>query len=436
MADAKGKNKKASEPHDAAHGHDDHGHGDGGGHGHGGGGGTNDVILLGKEGDGLFNIAAGVGVIGVVLSIVLGGGLKGAQFQHSYLTAFMWGLAICLGALWWVLMQHLVSAKWSVVVRRLGEVVAQGVGLMALLSLPIIVPMLMGSDVLYKWVSHDYMASNHALHAKVPYLNTGFFSIRFVFYFVFWILVARHFFKTSLKQDNSGDKTLSAKLKSLSPISMILFALTMTFCAVDLLMSLDAMWFSTIFGVYYFASCVLTFHAVLSIMSMWLQRKGRLSTAITVEHYHDIGKMQWAFNCFWTYIAFSQFVLIWYANIPEETHWFHDRLQGAWKGASFFLIGFHYVIPFFGMMSRKVKRSKPALSFWAWWCLVIVWFDMHWLVAPNLHKEGLHFTVVDFTSWLGIGGLLMAFTLYNAKKVPLLASKDPQLARSLAFENI
>jgi hypothetical protein len=205
---------------------------------------------------------------------------------------------------------------------------------------------------------------------------------------------------------------------------------------VDFLMSLDPIWFSTIFGVYYFASCVLAFHAVLSIASMWLQRRGRLTTAITVEHYHDIGKMQWAFNCFWTYIAFSQFMLIWYANIPEETVWFKDRLEGAWKGASFFLIAVHYVIPFFGMLSRHVKRSKPALSFWAWWTLAVVWFDMHWLVAPNLHHEGLAFSVVDFTSVLGVGGLLMAFVLWNAKKVPLLASKDPQLSRSLAFENI
>jgi hypothetical protein len=427
MADAKGKNEKASEPH-GGHGHD--------GHGHGGGGGTNDVILLGKEGDGLFKIAAGLGVVGVVLSIVLGGGLQGAQFQHSYLAAFMWGLSICLGALWWVLMQHLVSARWSVVVRRIGELVSQGVVLMALLSLPIVVPMLMGSDVLYKWVSHEFMESNHALHTKLPYLNTGFFSVRWVVYFVLWALIARHFFKTSLKQDNSGDAKLSAKLKSISPVSMILFALTTTFAAVDFLMSLDPMWFSTIFGVYYFASCVLTFHAVLSITTMWLQRRGRLTTAVTVEHYHDIGKMQWAFNCFWTYIAFSQFMLIWYANIPEETVWFKDRLEGSWKGASYFLIAVHFVIPFFGMLSRHVKRSKPALSFWAWWTLAVVWFDMHWLVAPNLHHGGLSFSATDFTAALGVGGLLMAFVLWNAKKVPLLASKDPQLSRSLAFENI
>src|SRR6478609_9419841 len=178
MADAKGKNKKASEPNGGGHGHDDHGHG--------GGGGTNDVILLGKEGDGLFNIAAGLGVVGLVLSIVLGGGLTGAQFQHSYLAAFMWGLAICLGALWWVVMQHLVSARWSVVVRRLGEILSQGVLLMALLSLPIVVPMLGHNDVLFKWVNPANMAESHALHAKVPYLNTTFFAVRWVFYFAFW----------------------------------------------------------------------------------------------------------------------------------------------------------------------------------------------------------------------------------------------------------
>ncbi len=428
MADSKDKKKNASAPPQGG----DHDHG--GGHGHGGG--VSDTIRLGKAGDGLFKIAAVVGVLGLGVSIPLGGGITGAQFQHSYLAAFMWGLSIAVGAVWWVILQHLVSARWSVTVRRVGEVLAQGVLLMGLLSLPVVVPALLGNDVLYKWVNHDFMESNHALHSKVPYLNTKFFAVRWIVYFAYWVLVARFFLKTSVKQDGSGDLKLTAKLKSVSPVSMIVFALVTTFFAIDLLMSLDPLWFSTIFGVYYFASCVLTFHATLALALFWLQGKGILKTSVTAEHYHDIGKLMFAFIAFWTYVAFSQFMLIWYANIPEETHWFHDRLQGAWKDASFFMMATHFVIPFFGMMSRHVKRSRKALTFWSVWVLAVVWFDMHWLVLPNLHRDGLHLTAADFTTWIGVGGLVVAFAIWNAKKLDLLATKDPRLERSLAFENI
>jgi hypothetical protein len=332
-------------------------------------------------------------------------------------------------------MQHLLSARWSVVVRRVGEILAQGVGLMALLSLPIVIPALLGNDVLYKWVNHSYMESNHALHSKIPYLNTTFFLIRVVFYFVVWGLIARSFFKRSVQQDGSGDVKLSDKMKSISPVSMIIFALSVTFFAIDFLMSLDAMWFSTIFGVYYFASCVLGFHSFLALSVFWLQGKGKLKTSVNTEHFHDIGKMMFAFTAFWTYIAFSQFMLIWYANIPEETAWFHERLEGNWKSATIFLAVAHFAIPFFGLLSRQVKRHRKALAFWAFYSLAIIWFDMFWLVAPNLHHT-FAFTAVDFTAWIGVAGLVIAFGIWTAKKVNLLPTKDPRLARSLAFENI
>ncbi len=396
---------------------------------------VDDSIRLGDEASGLFKIAAGIGVVGMVLAVVLGGGLTHQQFQHSYLTAFMWGLSIGAGALWWVTLQHLVGARWSVAVRRIGELLAQSLGLMAALSLPVVVPMLLGNDSLYRWVSHEYMASEHVLEGKTGYLNVSFFVVRCVIYFGFWALMARYFLKASVAQDKSGDASITARMGRASPLTMIGFALTLTFCAVDFLMSLDAIWFSTIFGVYYFSGCVLAVHSTMVLALIWLQRKGHLLRSVTVEHYHDLGKMMFAFTAFWTYIAFSQFMLIWYANIPEETFWYHMRLEGAWWPATLALAILHFPVPFFGLMSRQIKRNKTTLALGAIYLLIIHWYDMYWLVAPNLHSEPV-FHAADFAAWAGVGGLIVAFVVWKARSVNLLPTKDPRLQRSLAFENI
>jgi hypothetical protein len=212
--------------------------------------------------------------------------------------------------------------------------------------------------------------------------------------------------------------------------------LAVTFCSIDFMMTLDAIWFSTIFGVYYFATCVQTFHCVLVLTLLWLQKKGALSKSVNQEHYHDLGKMMFAFVAFWSYIGFSQFMLIWYANIPEETHWFHVRLEGSWWNASILLAASHFIIPFFGMMSRSMKRHTGRLSFWAYYMLLVSWFDMYWLVAPNLHKEGMAFTAPDFLAWAGMVAMVIGVIVFEAKKVKLVATGDPRLSRALAFENI
>jgi hypothetical protein len=308
---------------------------------------------------------------------------------------------------------------------------------MAILALPILIPIFMHNDVLYRWVDHEYMHSNHALHSKASWFSTGFFAVRMVFYFGYFIFMSNFWMKKSLAQDKTkGDVAFYKKLQSNSAPAMIFFALAVTFCAVDFLMTLDAIWFSTIFGVYYFATCVTTFHCALALTLMWLQKKGALQKSVTVEHYHDLGKMMFAFVCFWSYVGFSQFMLIWYANIPEETHWFHMRLYGGWWNASILLAAGHFIIPFFGMMSRSMKRHTGRLSFWAYYLLAICWFDMYWLVAPNLHEKGIALSPSDFLAWAGMACVVIGAIVLEAKKVTLVATGDPRLARALAFENI
>jgi hypothetical protein len=289
-----------------------------------------DSIRLGDEGKGLFVRAAVVAVGALGAAAVIGStyGDDFRRFSFAYLSAFAVILAMNLGAIFWVTLQNLVSANWSVVLRRLGEIFAMNAPLVGLLSLPIVLPAAMGNGVVYEWADHAKAEADHLLHHKAGYLNPTFFFIRMVVYFGFWTLLARFFYRSSLRQDETAKADIVPAMRRVAGPSMIAFALTLTFAAIDFVMSVDAHWFSTIFGVYFFASAVLCVHATLSLGTMWLQSKGRLAKSVTVEHYHDLGKMLFAFTVFWAYVGFSQFMLIWYANVPEETYWYKERFAG------------------------------------------------------------------------------------------------------------
>ena len=410
----------------------------GGGGSTGGGPRPDRNIFLGDDAGKLFKTAGGVGVVFLAISFALGFGegddLK--HFSYSYLVSFMWVLSIALGALWWVTLQHLVNASWSIVARRVGELLAVAMPLIAVLSLPIVAQAMMGKATLFPWADPQAVHDDHILHHKAAYLNPTFFLIRCLIYFGFWSLLARYWLKSSVQQDQSAQPSLNPNLRAVSAPSMIAIALTLTFCVFDFVMSLDKLFFSTIFGVYYFAGCVISINSVLVLSLMWIQKQQRLVGMVTVEHYHDLGKMMFAFIVFWSYIAFSQFMLIWYANIPEETAWFKPRFAGDWKIVSAALLIGHFALPFLGLMSRQIKRNKTTLAFWAVWLLVIHWVDLYWLVMPQFDPSGPPFGLLDITCWIGLASLLVAAVAYQAQKVTLVPTKDPRLEKSLAFENI
>ena len=379
-----------------------------------------------------------VGGVALIASLGIGFSSQdgGAQFLHSYLVAFMWVLSIGLGALWWVTLQHLVNAKWSIALRRVGELIAANMPLLAILALPIVIPTLLGNSSLYLWADTGKMHANHVLSHKVPYLNGTFFAVRLVIYFGLWVVLSRFFFKRSMAQDDGGSDSLVQKMRSVAAPGMIGIALTLTFAAIDLMMSLDPMWFSTIFGVYYFAGCVLAIHSTFALVLMWLQKKGRMVRVITTAHYHDVGKMMFAFIVFWAYIGFSQFMLIWYANVPEETAWYRERVLGDWAPIAWTLLICHFVLPFLGLLSRHVKRNRKGLAFWAVWILVIHYVDLYWLIMPHLSPHHPSPNVLDLTCLVGLGSTFFAAIAYRARKIILIPSRDPRLAQSLAFENI
>lgn len=359
-----------------------------------------------------------------------------AYFFHSYLTQFCFFLSISLGALAFVLIQHVSRAGWSVTVRRVAELLAGNIPILAILFLPVIVPLVVGYTQLYPWADPGRVAGNHLLEHKTPYLNVPFFALRAAGCFVVWWLISRFYLRNSLRQDKLADPALTGKMERFSGPALILFGITVTVAATDWIMSLTPQWFSTIFGLYYFSGAIVGGIAVLALVVIGLQAVGRIGPEVHEEHYHDLGKLLFAFVIFWGYIAFSQYMLIWYANIPEETQWYLPRQSEPWTGVSLALLFGHLVIPFLGMLPRAVKRNPRMLAFWSVWMIVFHWLDVYYLVMPSLEYPRLPIGMMDVLLFLGLGAIFAAGVLRMAAGVALIPQGDPRLKESLAFENV
>ena len=357
-------------------------------------------------------------------------------FSASYLVNYMFFLSISLGALFFVALQHLVRAGWSVTVRRLAEILANNLIYLALLFLPIIVPLLLGQTGAYfKWLDPQRIADDPLLQGKLPYLNLPFFTARAVFYFLVWGTLAWYFFKQSTRQDVTGDPKLTRRMEKASPAALILFALTVTFASFDWLMSLEPLWFSTIFGLYYFAGSVVGALAAMILFAMALQTGGLVRRWITTDHYHELGKLLLGFIVFWGYMAFSQYMLIWYANIPEETIWYLARQTGPWVWVTVGLLFGHLLIPFVCLLPREVKRRKIWLGMWAVWMLVAHWIDVYWLVMPTFAPQYLPFGLLDLCCLVAVGSMFLAGLILSSRDCALVPLGDPRLKESLDFEN-
>lgn len=367
------------------------------------------------------------------------------HWQFSYLTGFFYWLTIVLGGLIFLLIQHVFRSGWSVVVRRPAEAVVSCVPIMALLALPILIPIAMGDDTLYIWLNDATVeADREHLPSKVTvyenFLFKEFFLIRVAVYFGMWFLLSRLLVGASNAQDSDGDIKHTRKMEMRAAPGILAFALTLTFAGFDMLMSLDPHWFSTIWGIYLFAGSMTSFMSLLALLTMWIQSKGGMKF-VNQEHFHDIGKLMFGFVVFFGYIGFSQFLLIWYANIPEETIFYIHRLEGNWSLFSVLLLFGHFIIPFLGLLSRHVKRHKPSLMFWAFWLLMVHFVDMYWIVMPTLserlgHPESLNFHLIDLLVVLGIGGIVVGSALKSAASRNIVPVRDPRLPESLALENI
>ena len=375
-----------------------------------------------------------VGVAGLAAGIGSGSVAGWDVFFRSYLLNFCFVLSLALGALFFVLLQHLVRAGWSVSLRRVAEFTAGTLPVLALLFLPLLIPLLQGMKGVWMWSNSDLVAVDPLLQAKQSYLNVPFFIGRCALYFLIWSLLARFYLRQSVQQDLDGDPRRTLAMQWWSGPGMLLFGLTVTFFAIDALMSLNPHWFSTIWGVYFFSGCLVGFFAFLALVVYLLQRTGRLAQAITVEHYHDIGKLAFGFVVFWAYIAFSQYMLIWYANLPEETSWYLVRQSGGWLWVSLLLLLGHFALPFVLLLSRVPKRHPRVLVAAATWTLLMHWVDIYWLVKPG-RTPGMP-GALDLLCFVAVGGLAFAAIALRLRTAPVVPLKDPRLPESLRFENV
>lgn len=368
-------------------------------------------------------LAAGVLLSGIALAT------DARRFAFSYLTGFAFVATTGLGALFFVLIQHLTRAGWSVIPRRAMEWVTGVIPLSLALFAPVA---LLSHDLYHHWMGPE-AAHDEAIQKKAAWLNPGFFFTRAAIFLGLWSVMALLLWRGSRKQDETGDKSLTLRMQAGSAPAILLYGITVTFAAFDWLMSLDPHWYSTIFGVYVFAGAAVSSLAVLAILTVALQKAGL--GAATVEHRHDIGKLLFGFTVFWAYIAFSQFILIWYAGIPEETVFFARRWEGSWKVVSLALVAFHFVVPFVVLISRGAKRNASVLAGAAVMLLVMHWVDLYWLVMPNLDEGGARLSWIDLAGLLGPLGAGSLVLARRAAKSPLWPIKDPRLTESLTLEN-
>ncbi len=377
--------------------------------------------IFGKFGLGLFGI-------GLVLSVLayLSEPTRSA-YNNVILLEFL--SSVGLGSLFLVALEYIVGSVWSTPFRRVFEILSS-----VLLILPLIaLPVYLHSHNIFHWTHAEVVAVDEILKQKSPYLNMTFFTIRIIAYFAIWIIFHLLMTKNSKVQDTTKDPKLTKLNTKLSAIFLPLFVLTLTFSSIDWMMSLEAHWFSTIFGVYYFSGTFLAALAAGTFLIIWLNEKGLLVKGIRKDHYYSLGALLFGFINFWGYIAFSQYLLIWYANIPEETYWFLQRWEGSWMYFSIFFIIVHFVVPYFALLSQPSKMDPKRLKFMSIWIIFVHILDLYWIVMPSFNPDGFIFGWIEIGFiLLGLGVLIVVFN-YSAKKVNLVAIGDPRLKRGIDF---
>jgi len=382
------------------------------------------------------------------------------QFAYSWLFAFFFYFTLSNGGIFWTMLQHLSNSGWSVAVRRMFENLGANVKWMALFFLPLLIPDV--RDALWEWyVVHNQAAAHgnaregleemvkhgdhavHVLHAKYGYLNRTFWIIRAVLYFAFLGGISTILRKWSIQQDSDGDFKHTFRARILCAFPMLLYALAVTFSAVDWVMTLDYTWFSTMWGVYIFAGGAGASMALSILALTFVRSNGYLQKVVTGEHYHLMGKLLLAFTIFWAYIGFSQFFLIWYANITEETRFYILRNTGNWWYMSNVLVWGHFVVSFVLLLSAGRKKKTNTMVWLCAWVLLMHCVDIYWLIIPERgpsisHGETLWINgawIGDIVAFLAIGGLTGWAFLRRLAKASLYPCRDPRLLESIKAVN-
>lgn len=374
--------------------------------------------------------AWGVAAVGVVLTALGYFAAGSGQFFQSYLTAYIYWLGLALGCLGVAMIHHLSGGAWGLVVRRVLEAASRTLPVMLLLFLPL----LAGLSQLYSWARPEAVAADELLQHKQPYLNPDFFTGRAVAYFALWIALAWVLSRLSARQDETGDPKLARRMRAVAAPGLVLFALAVTFAAFDWLMSLDPHWYSTIYGVYFLGGFGLTAFAFLAVVGLFLSRREPMSRAFGRRHFHDYGKLMLAFVMLWAYFAFSQFLIIWSGNLPEEIGYYLERTRYGWQVVALALIVAHFALPFVLLLSRDLKRQARRLIWVALLVLAMRWVDIYWQIGPVFHAERIAPHWLDLATMLALGGIWVALFARKLKRRPLLPINAPDLEEALGDE--
>lgn len=370
-------------------------------------------------------------IVGVVAAIVaiIGAFISPDHFFRGYLMGYMWTVGIALGSLALLMVGHLSGGNWWMLSRRVWEAAAGTLPAWTVMFIPIA----LGIHKLYIWTHAEHVQGDHVLEGKAGYLNVTFWLVRALIYFVIWNLLVWMLRSWSARQDNDTSPAIWQRLKSIAAPGILVYGLTITFASVDWIMSLDPHWFSTIFGMLFMAGQGLSALAFAIAVLVLLARFAPMSDVLREDRLHDLGKLMLAFTMVWAYFSFSQWLIIWMGNLPEEIAWYLHRIKNGWQWVALALILFQFVLPFVLLLSRDVKRDAKRLVPIALLVIVMRLVDMFWLVAPNpfpgpeYHHVTLHWTHIAAPT--ALMGLWLALFAWNLSKRPILVANDPQLPR-------
>ncbi|HMQ67596.1 MAG TPA: quinol:cytochrome C oxidoreductase [Ignavibacteria bacterium] len=371
----------------------------------------------------------GYGLLGIgALSIAISFAVDSHRAFFDYLWMYMFLVSIGVGSLALVALEYLVGATWSTPFRRVSEFLAALIPVIVVLT----IPLMFGLHDLFHWSHPEAVAADPLLQAKEPYLNVQFFTVRVVIYLAIWLIFFYLFIRNSEKQDLTGDPSLTKQSIKFSAVFAILFLLTMAFASMDWMMSLEPHWYSTMFGVIYFAGTLLAAFGAATFCAVNLNEKGYFQKKLSNNHYYSFGVFMFAFVIFWAYLAFSQYMLIWYADIPEETFWIIMRMKNGWEYFSIGLIFFHFVLPFIILLPRSSKVNPKLLKIMAIWVVVSHAYDLYWIIMPTYFKE-FTFGWSELGVMLFAAGLMITVFKYRADRKNLVPVKDPKLQAGLDY---
>lgn len=370
-------------------------------------------------------IFLGLGVLILVVTYLV----EPARFFFDYLWIYMFLVSISVGSLGLIALEYLVGATWSTPFRRITEFFASLIPYLIIL----VIPLFFGMHDLFHWTNTEAVNADAVLKSKSGYLNEQFFMIRTFGILIIWNIFYSLLSRNSEKQDETGDPALTKRNIKLSVIFAPIFILSLTVFAIDWMMSLEPHWFSTMFGVYYFAGTLVCAFSVVTFGSVMLKTNGYLDQRIGKDSFYSLGTLIFGFNIFWGYIGFSQFLLIWYADLPEETFWMLHRWDGSWKYVTIALIFFHFVIPFLILTSRRAKTNLKLLKVMSVWMLCAHALDLFWLIMPVYFKGNASIGWCELSFPLVAAGLTIIVFKMKADKKNLIPVRDPKLQAGLDF---